>query len=122
MICLQCNIENSASAKFCKSCGTSLKASIDTASSSNPKADRFIIIGISIGFVASCIQILIWNVLKLPSSNSWSNGDTTHYFQAIGIMNLVGGILIPLALKNSILKILGVLLVLIPGFYYIISS
>jgi hypothetical protein len=54
--------------------------------------------------------------LKLPASNSWSNNDTTHYFQAIGILNLIGGILIPLALKNSILKILGVLLVLIPGF------
>jgi hypothetical protein len=122
MICTQCNVENSGSAKFCKNCGTPLSSSNNLTSSNNPWADRLIISGISISFVASCMQILIFNILRLPQESEWSSSNTSHFFQAIGILNLIGGILIPLALKNTLLKILGVLLILIPSLYYIFQS
>ena len=65
---------------------------------------------------------MILNILKLPEVYGWTNSDTSHYFQAIGILHLIGGVFIPLALKNSLLKILGVILILIPSLYYIFSS
>jgi uncharacterized membrane protein YkgB len=68
------------------------------------------------------MQILIFNILRLPQESEWSSSNTSHFFQAIGILNLIGGILIPLALKNTLLKILGILLVLIPSVYYIFQS
>lgn len=111
MNCPNCNSENTDTSKFCIKCGSPLKHQ-ELVLENNNFSEKLIITGLSINFLAFIIQFSINN---LPIKNNWSGEDWNTFAALSGIMYLIGNILIPIALKNKTLKILGIILVLIPS-------
>jgi hypothetical protein len=110
MNCPNCNSENTETSKFCIKCGSPLKQQ-ELVYVNNNYSEKLIFIGLSINFLAFIIQFSINN---LPIKDNWSVEDWNKFSVLSGIINLIGTILIPIALKNKTLKILGIILALIP--------
>lgn len=119
MNCPNCNTENTDSAKFCIKCGSPLKHSAEITHANNNFSEQLIIIGLGINLLASLIQFSINSLLKIPQNNNWTGADWSKFLILINLIYLVGNILIPIALKNKTLKIIGIILVLIPHCYWI---
>jgi hypothetical protein len=119
MNCPNCNKENTDNAKFCVKCGALVKHSPELTYSNTIFSEKLIIIGLSINFLAFLVQLLFNN---LSIKNNWSTEEWRNLAVFTSFLFLIGNILIPIALKDLKLKIIGIILVLTPHLYWIIQA
>jgi hypothetical protein len=113
MNCLRCNTPNEEGAKFCKNCGMDLTYTPFQENKNSKFSDTFLIIFICIGFVSSIANYAI----EILVENSYVN-PTKFYRSALLILQNISFILIPLAIKNKSIKIIGLILILIMVVYW----
>ena len=105
MNCLRCNTENDQSTKFCKNCGANLQPKPIVPQNTNSKlSDILLIIYIGIYLITTLMQFL------LQELNPSYYRDTNRYLIGmIWIIQNLSFILVPLSIKNQLMKILGII-------------
>ena len=111
MNCPKCKQENAMGAPYCKHCGSNLRqSSIATFDQSSLFIGIYILITIGVAFIDAILPIL-GDILGL-------GGRSIHSLMTLGwILNSISFILLPLAIKDRLLKIIGIV-VSIPFIIY----
>ena len=117
MNCLRCNTPNEEGAKFCKNCGMDLTYTPFQENQNSNPSDTFLIIFISIGFLSAIAQFAIEKLV-----DNWYESPTKYYRSALWILQNLSFILIPLAIKNKSIKIIGLIITLIMVIYWVYSN
>lgn len=117
MNCLRCNTPNEEGAKFCKNCGMDLTYTPSQENQNSKSSDTFLIIFISIAFVSAIAQFAIEKLVE-----NWYESPTKYYRSALWILQNLSFILIPLAIKNKSIKIIGLIITLIMVVYWVYSN
>lgn len=112
MNCLKCQTQNEVNANFCKQCGTNLQTN------SKPKRedeikDALLIIFIIIGFVSVLVNV----VVPLLEANLFEF-SIVHMQAYFWILNSLSMLLIPFAIKNKNLKIIGIIVSVLCVIYW----
>ena len=116
MNCLRCNTPNEAGAKFCRNCGTNLHTTFQ-ANANNKTSDILLIIFVIIAFITTAVQFLIEKL-----ADNWYESPTKYYYGALWILQNLCFILIPLAIKDKSIKIIGLIITMIIVAFWVYSS
>jgi hypothetical protein len=116
MNCLRCNTPNEDGAKFCKNCGMDLHTTFDTKVNTKT-SDTLLIVFVCITFLIAIVQFAIQKLV-----DNWYEKPTKHYTSALWILSNLCFILIPLAIRNKSLKIIGLIISLIMVVYWVYSN
>ena len=127
MNCSNCQTQNVLGAKFCKSCGSALPESsvvTDDKTTVVTEGANETQILISLGVIAllNLLSFLFYNKLQYPIENGWSSKEYAQFGLFSNFLFVVSFLLIPLAFKNSTLKIIGIILVVLSQLFYIIQN
>lgn len=114
MICPRCNAPNEANTEFCKSCGMDLAY---TRSKETKASDTLLIVFISIAFIAAISQFAIQRLV-----GNWHEGSTKYIQSFLWLVQNLSFILVPLAIKNQTLKIVGVVITSMMVIYWVYST
>ncbi len=102
MNCLRCNTQNEEVAKFCKNCGMDMSYTPSIKNTNSKSSDTFLIIYISTFLFIEASDFVFSRMLGLYN---------IYYF--IFILKFLSLILIPLAIKNKTMKIIGIIIAII---------
>lgn len=114
MICPKCFQENDDNALFCKHCGSKM---IKKESAESNLSGILLLVWAIIFFVAVGIQTLITTCVDEWYFSGWR----IFYFLVCALHN-ASNILPAIAIKNTTLKIVAIVLVAIPTIYFIYSN
>ncbi|MFC6096342.1 zinc-ribbon domain-containing protein [Flavobacterium qiangtangense] len=114
MICPRCNTPNEANTEFCKSCGMDLAY---TRLTENKASDKYLIIFISIAFFAAISQFAIRMLV-----GNWYEGSTKYIQGFLWLIQNLSFMLIPLAIKNQTLKIVGFVITAVMVIYWVYTT
>lgn len=115
MKCTNCNTENNSGANFCKKCGLNLnKTNLTNKKDLESSSDNLLITYLCIAFI-TFISIRMINTFV-----DYRYGDSISKYvkSSIYIISNFSTILIPLAIKNKSLKIIGLILAIIVILYF----
>ncbi|MFI5405468.1 MAG: zinc ribbon domain-containing protein [Nitrososphaerales archaeon] len=116
MNCLRCNTPNEEGAKFCKNCGMDLHTTLE-AKANTKTSDTLLIVFVSIVFVTAVAQFAMQKLV-----DNWYESPTKYIQGALWILQNLCFILIPLAIRNKSLKIVGLIITLIMVVYWVYSN
>ena len=128
MNCTNCQSINVAGAKFCKSCGSALPQSSEQITDNNIKVlsvgtnETQILISLAAIALLNLLSFLFYNKLQYPIEHGWSSKEYAQFGLFSNFLFVVSFLLIPLAFKNSTLKIIGIILVVLSQLFYIIKN
>jgi uncharacterized membrane protein len=114
MNCLRCNTENDQSTKFCKNCGANLQPK-PVVTSSSLVSDILLFIFIMIIIFTSLSQFVIQKFFK----DWFMNSSIRYTLGMVWIIRSLSFILVPISLKNNILKILGIIFMSMLVLYFL---
>lgn len=117
MNCLRCNTLNEEAAKFCKNCGMYMAYTPSKENINSKSSDIMLIIFISISFISAIAQVVIEKLVP-----NWYESPTKYYRSALWIIQNLTFILIPLAISNKLLKIVGLISTLILVCYWVYNN
>lgn len=101
MNCSKCPTQNEDNANYCKNCGTHLYA-IAEPRSGKVNTDSFLLIYIIVAAIAAAAEFAIRHVVP-----DWYDSPVKYLQGAFWIVQNLSFILIPFAIKNQTLKIIG---------------
>lgn len=114
MNCQKCYAPNDDGARFCNNCGESMISG----SNSNIKiSDILLFLYILISFVSVIVQFAI---KKLEPN--WFESPVKYIQGAFWILGSLSMILIPISIKNNLLKIVGLIISILVIIYWLISN
>ena len=116
MNCLRCNTPNEDGVKFCKNCGMDLHTTFDNKANTKT-SDTLLIVFVCIAFLTAVVQFAIQKLV-----DNWYDKPTKYYASALWILQNLCFILIPLAIRNKSLKIIGLIITLIMVIYWVYSN
>lgn len=114
MNCLRCNTPNEEGAKFCKNCGTDMTYTPYSEETDSKTSDFFLIIYIGISFVLYIANFAIEELVE-----NWYESPTKYIRASLWIIQNLSVLLIPLAIKNKNLKIVGLIITAIMVIYWV---
>lgn len=114
MICPRCNTPNEVNTEFCKSCGMDLAY---TRSIKNNASDKFLIVFIGIAFIVAISQFAIQRLV-----GNWHEGSTKYIQSFLWLIQNLSFILVPLAIKNQTLKIVGFVISALMVIYWVYTT
>lgn len=117
MNCLRCNTPNEEGAKFCKNCGMDMTYTPSNESTNSKSSDTFLIIFISIAFISAIAQFAIQKLV-----DNWYESPTKYIQASLWLFQNLSFILIPLAIKNKTLKIVGFIITAIMVIYWVYTN
>ena len=108
MNCQHCNAENINESKFCKACGSQMSFS-NPAKSKATLSDTLLLIYIGFYAFTTILQFI------LQSTHS----ENRYAFGIMSIIHNISTMLLPLAIKNSTIKIIAIAISAIIMIYYV---
>lgn len=117
MNCLRCNTPNEEGAKFCKNCGMDMTYTPSNESTNSKSSDTFLIIFISIAFISAIAQFAIQKLV-----DNWYESPTKYIQASLWLLQNLSFLLIPLAIKNKTLKIVGFIITAIMVIYWVYTN
>ena len=117
MNCLRCNTPNEEGAKFCKNCGMDMTYTPSNESTNYKSSDTFLIIFISIAFISAIAQFAIQKLV-----DNWYESPTKYIQASLWLLQNLSFILIPLAIRNKTLKIVGFIITAIMVIYWVYTN
>lgn len=117
MNCLRCNTPNEENAKFCKNCGMDMTYTPSNESTNSKSSDTFLIIFISIAFISAIAQFAIQKLV-----DNWYESPTKYIQASLWLLQNLSFILIPLAIRNKTLKIVGFIITAIMVIYWVYTN
>lgn len=113
MICKRCNTQNEAGAKFCKNCGMELNFIHSNKDKHSKISDTLLTIFIFITFVFTVANFTIQKLV-----DDWYEVPTKYFQGTLWILGNLIYILVPIAIKNQTIKIIGIILTAIMVLYW----
>ena len=117
MNCLRCNTENEEGAKFCKNCGMDMTYTPSNEGTNSKSSDTFLIIFISVSFISAIAQFAIQKLV-----DNWYESPTKYIQASLWLLQNLSFILIPLAIRNKTLKIVGFIITAIMVIYWVYTN
>jgi len=117
MNCLRCNTPNEEGAKFCKNCGMDMTYTPSYENTNSKSSDTFLIIFIAIAFVSAIAQFAIQKLV-----DNWYESPTKYFRGSLWLLQNLSFILIPIAIRNKTLKIIGIIITTIMVIYSVYSN
>ena len=117
MNCLRCNTPNEERAKFCKNCGMDMTYTPSNEGTNSKSSDMFLIIFISVSFISAIAQFAIQNLV-----DNWYESPTKYIQASLWLLQNLSFILIPLAIRNKTLKIVGFIITAIMVIYWVYTN
>ncbi|MBL7830710.1 MAG: zinc ribbon domain-containing protein [Saprospiraceae bacterium] len=117
MNCLRCNTPNEEGAKFCKNCGMDMTYTPSNESTNSKSSDTFLIIFISVAFISAIAQFAIQKLV-----DNWYESPTKYIQASLWLLQNLSFILIPLAIRNKTLKIVGFIITAIMVIYWVYTN
>lgn len=118
MNCLRCNTKNEDGAKFCKNCGMNMNYTPSNEHTESKSSDNLL-------FIYLCLFFVIGFVAQTAiekSVDNWYESPTKYIRSSLWILTNLSLILIPLAIKNKTLKIVGLIITSIMIIYWIYGN
>jgi hypothetical protein len=112
MNCLRCNKQNEEGANFCKNCGMDITYTPSKENSNSKSSDALLIIYICIPFIYA---VAFFAIEKLV--DNWYESPTKYLRGALLILQNFSFFLIPIAIRNIKLKIIGIIITVIMVVY-----
>jgi hypothetical protein len=127
MNCSICQTQNVLGAKFCKSCGSALpESSVVTDDKitvvTEGANETQILISLGVIVFLNLLTYLFYNKLQYGLENGWSSKEFALFGLFTNFLFMVGFILIPLALKNSKFKLIGIILAVLSQLLYVVQN
>lgn len=113
MNCRKCNIENSDQAKYCKNCGQILREE-KSKESATKRTDKLII-----GFIGVVFATTLFSFVHRLVYYNWFDSPLKNVQIVMWMLRELSFIMIPFALKDKKLKIIGFILVVFNILYII---
>lgn len=105
MNCPKCTTQNDQSTKFCKNCGTNLQPKPEVAASANSNlSDIFLIIYLGLTIIAAFGEFAIQQLNPM-----WYSSSAKYLLGLLWILHNASTILLPLSIKNKLMKLLGII-------------
>ncbi len=117
MNCLRCNTENEEGVKFCKNCGMDMTFTPSKENTNSKLSDTFLIVFISIAVVCAIAQFAIQKLV-----DNWYESPTKYFQGSLWLLQNLSFILIPIAIRNKTLKIIGIIITAIMVIYWVYSN
>ena len=117
MNCLRCNKPNEEGAKFCKNCGMDMTYTPSNEGTNSKSSDTFLIIFISVSFISAIAQFAIQKLV-----DNWYESPTKYIQASLWLLQNLSFILIPLAIRNKTLKIVGFIITAIMVIYWVYTN
>jgi hypothetical protein len=118
MNCPKCTTQNDQSTKFCKNCGTNLQPKPEVAASANSNlSDIFLIIYLGLNIITAFGDFAIKQLNPL-----WYEGSAKYLLGLLWILHNASAILLPLSIKNKLMKLLGIIFTSIVILYWIYGN
>jgi glucan phosphoethanolaminetransferase (alkaline phosphatase superfamily) len=117
MNCLGCNTPNEEGAKFCKNCGIDLTHTPSNENKNSKSSDILLITYLCMTFF-----ILVFTFALEKLVDDWYEGPAKYIRGSLWVLSNLSMILIPLAIKNKSLKVIGLILTIVIAFYYTYST
>lgn len=118
MNCLRCNTPNEEGAKFCKNCGMDMNYTPSNENTDSKSSDNLLFIYLCLFFV---IRFVAQTAIEILVDN-WYESPTKYIRSSLWILSNLSLILIPLAIKNKSLKIVGLIITSIMIIYWIYGN
>ncbi len=127
MNCSNCQTQNVLGAKFCKGCGSVLPQYTPEISNNNTVVNEGtnetqILISLGVIVFLNLLSYLFYNKLQYGIENGWSGKQYALFGLFSNFLFVIGFILIPLALKNPKLKLIGIILAVLSQLLYIVQN
>ena len=114
MYCQKCQAQNEEHAQFCGNCGTNLRYTQQNLFTADNVSSALLLVYILIAFFSSVFQLIIQRALEIAYWESpWK-----YVMGGIWLISNVSLILPALAIKNMILKIVGIIFAVIVIIYH----
>lgn len=117
MNCLRCTTPNEEGAKFCKNCGMKMTYKTSNENTTSKTSDTLLIIFLSVAFVTAIAQFAIQKLVV-----NWYEGPTKYVQGFLWLIQNLSFILIPLSIKNKIMKIVGLVITVIMVSYWVFTN
>jgi hypothetical protein len=115
MNCPKCTTENDQSTKFCKNCGTNLQPKpVVEASANSNLSDIFLIIYLGLTIIVAFGEFAIKQLDPI-----WYLSSARYLLGFLWIIHNASAILLPLSIKNKLMKLLGIIFTSILIIYWI---
>ena len=113
MNCLQCNTLNEEGAKFCKNCGIDMTYTPSNENKTSKSSDILLMTYLCMAFF-----ILVSTFTLEILIEDWYDGPAKYIRGSLWVLSNLSMILIPLAIKNKALKVVGLIITIVIAFYY----
>ena len=118
MICPICQIENYDYANYCKSCGHELKQNAEVQSKDFASA-KLVFLSVMLQILFTISEVIFFRYIKPWERWAWDITMVTRVQLVFNILSFISLILLPLSIKNSTLKIVGIFLTVVLYIYFI---
>ena len=117
MQCLRCNTQNDDGAKFCKNCGKNITYRPSNNNTNSKFSDTLLIIFLALTFFSALAQFAIQTRV-----DNWYEGPTKYIQASLWILQNLSFILVPLSIKDTTLKIVGLIFTAVMIIYWIYGN
>lgn len=118
MNCKKCQTPNEENAQFCKNCGTNLHFCPEINNNNSKKADILILIFLIATVVIGINQFAITKFVD----HWWEEGLYKYCYAGLSIIRAFLYVLLGLAIKNKVAKIIGIILASLWATYLIYDN
>ena len=117
MQCLRCNTQNDDGAKFCKNCGKNITYGPSNDNTNSKFSDTLLTIFLALTFFSALAQFAIQTRV-----DNWYEGPTKYIQASLWILQNLSFILVPLSIKDTTLKIVGLIFTAVMIIYWIYGN
>ena len=117
MQCLRCNTQNEDGTKFCKNCGKNVTDRPSNHNTNSKFSDTLLIIFLALTFFSALAQFAIQTRV-----DNWYEGPTKYIQASLWILQNLSFILVPLSIKDTTLKIVGLIFTAVMIIYWIYGN
>ena len=116
MNCPKCTTENDQSTKFCKNCGTNLQPKPEATAGANSNLSDVLLFIFLMTFIFTVVsEFLIQKIFE----DWFMNTGVKYTLGIVWFLRSLSFILVPISIKNTTLKILGIVFMSLVIIYYL---